>query len=395
MNDAPAKDEAMKTIGAGEPAAKPGTRGALTMRDLLEEMVRKKASDLHLTAGLPAQFRIDGVIVSSDSEPLAPEMTKALTYSILNEEQRKRFEIERELDLSFGVRGLSRFRANSFLQRGVVSLAVRQIPYEILSLKELGLPDVVDRLANKTKGLILVTGPTGCGKSTTLASVVDKINTERRCHIITIEDPIEYVHHHKRCIVNQREVQADTHSFANALKYVLRQDPDVILVGEMRDLETIQAALTIAETGHLTLATLHTNSTYEAINRIVDVFPEHQQGQIVAQLAFVLEGVLTQQLMPRIGGRGRVLGCEVLICTPAVKALIREKKIHQIYSHMQAGQKFGMQTMNQALYRLYVTREISLEEAMGRSPDIAELEQMLSRKGVLGSACDRVGSSRL
>lgn len=395
MNDAPVTDGAEKTLGVEGVANSSATKLKVTMRDLLEEMVRKKASDLHLTAGLPAQFRIDGLIVSSDSDPLTPEMTKSLTYSILNEEQRKRFEIERELDLSFGVRGLSRFRANAFLQRGVVSIAVRQIPYEILSLKELGLPEVVDRLANKSKGLILVTGPTGCGKSTTLASVVDKINTERRCHIITIEDPIEYVHHHKRCIVNQREVQADTHSFANALKYVLRQDPDVILVGEMRDLETIQAALTIAETGHLTLATLHTNSTYEAINRIVDVFPEHQQGQIVAQLAFVLEGVVTQQLMPRIGGRGRVLACEVLICTPAVKALIREKKVHQIYSHMQAGQKFGMQTMNQALYRLYVTREISLEEAMGRSPDIAELEQMLSRKGVLGSASERVGSSRL
>ena len=395
MNDAPVIQGTANVPDAGGAANGSGGKGAVTMRELLEEMVRKKASDLHLTAGLPAQFRIDGQIVSSETEPLSPEMTKSLTYSILNEEQRKRFEIERELDLSFGVRGLSRFRANSFLQRGVVSIAIRQIPYEILSLKELGLPDVVDRLASKSKGLILVTGPTGCGKSTTLASVVDKINTERRCHIITIEDPIEYVHHHKRCIVNQREVQADTHSFANALKYVLRQDPDVILVGEMRDLETIQAALTIAETGHLTLATLHTNSTYEAINRIVDVFPEHQQGQIVAQLAFVLEGVITQQLMPKIGGRGRVLGCEVLICTPAVKALIREKKVHQIYSHMQAGQKFGMQTMNQALYRLYVTREISLEEAMGRSPDIAELEQMLSRKGVLGSACDRVGSSRL
>ena len=395
MNDAPQTDGAARMSGADKAPGDCETNGAVTMRQLLEEMVRKKASDLHLTAGLPAQFRIDGQIISSETEPLSPETTKSLTYSILNEEQRKRFEIERELDLSFGVRGLSRFRANAFLQRGVVSIAIRQIPYEILSLKELGLPDVVDRLASKSKGLILVTGPTGCGKSTTLASVVDKINTERRCHIITIEDPIEYVHHHKRCIVNQREVQADTHSFANALKYVLRQDPDVILVGEMRDLETIQAALTIAETGHLTLATLHTNSTYEAINRIVDVFPEHQQGQIVAQLAFVLEGVITQQLMPRIGGRGRVLGCEVLICTPAVKALIREKKVHQIYSHMQAGQKFGMQTMNQALYKLYVTREISLEEAMGRSPDIAELEQMLSRKGVLGSASSRIGSSRL
>jgi twitching motility protein PilT len=395
MNDAPVTDESTNNVSATEPVAKSGIKGTVTMRELLEEMVRKKASDLHLTAGMPAQFRIDGEIISSDSEPLSPDMTKALTYSILNEEQRKRFEIERELDLSFGVRGLSRFRANAFLQRGVVSFAIRQIPYEILSLKELGLPDIVDRLTNKTKGLILVTGPTGCGKSTTLASVVDKINNERRCHIITIEDPIEYVHHHKRSIVNQREVHGDTHSFGNALKYVLRQDPDVILVGEMRDLETIAAALTIAETGHLTLATLHTNSTYEAINRIVDVFPEHQQGQVVAQLAFVLEGVLTQQLMPRIGGSGRVLSCEVLICTPAVKALIREKKIHQIYSHMQAGQKFGMQTMNQSLYRLYVTREISLEEAMGRSPDIAELEQMLSRKGVLGPACDRIGSSRL
>jgi len=335
MNDAPVTEESANNVAATEPVAKSGNRGTVTMRELLEEMVRKKASDLHLTAGLPAQFRIDGEIVSSDSEPLPPEMTKGLTYSILNEEQRKRFEIERELDLSFGVRGLSRFRANAFMQRGVVSIAIRQIPYEILSLKELGLPDVVDRLTNKTKGLILVTGPTGCGKSTTLASVVDKINNERRCHIVTIEDPIEYVHHHKRSIVNQREVHADTHSFCNALKYVLRQDPDVILVGEMRDLETISAALTIAETGHLTLATLHTNSTYEAINRIVDVFPEHQQGQVVAQLAFVLEGVLTQQLMPRIGGRGRVLASEVLICTPAVKALIREKKVHQIYSHMQ------------------------------------------------------------
>ncbi len=361
----------------------------MTMRELLEEMVRRKASDLHITAGLPPQFRIDGHIISSNAEPLTPEMTKQLAYSILNDEQRKRFEMEKELDLSFGIKGLSRFRANVFLQRGVTTVAIRQIPFEIRTLDELGLPPVVGELATKQKGLILVTGPTGCGKSTTLAAIVDKINSERRCHIITIEDPIEYVHHHKRSIVNQREVQADTHSFAKALKYVLRQDPDVILIGEMRDLETIAAALTIAETGHLTLATLHTNSTYETINRIVDVFPEYQQSQVLAQLAFVLEGVITQQLIPRLGGKGRVLACEILVCTPAVKALIRERKIHQIYSLMQAGQKFGMQTMNQSLYKLYVTRQISLEEALGRSPDVTELEQMLSRSRTLGVTSEK------
>ena len=361
----------------------------IALRSLLEEMVRMKSSDLHITAGLPPQYRIDGQIVSSSADQLTPEMTKQLIYSILNEEQRKRFEIDKELDFSFGIKGLSRFRANVFLQRGVTTGAIRTIPYEIMSFEELGLPAVVNDLSTKQKGLILVTGPTGCGKSTTLASIVDKVNCERSCHIITIEDPIEYVHQHKKSIVNQREVRADTHSFPNALKYVLRQDPDVILVGEMRDLETIGAALTIAETGHLTLATLHTNSTYESINRIVDVFPEYQQAQVQAQLAFVLEGVITQQLIPRLGGTGRVLAAEVLVCTPAISALIREKKIHQVYSLMQAGQKFGMQTMNQALYRLYVTRQISLEEAMGRSPDIGELEQMLSRGRTVKSAAHR------
>lgn len=364
----------------------------VTLRELLERMVAERASDLHLTAGLPPQFRIDGDIVSTDLEELTPELTKQLVYSILNEEQRKRFEIDKELDFSFGIKGLSRFRANVFLQRGVVTAAIRQIPFEIMGFEELGLPPVVADLARKQKGLVLVTGPTGCGKSTTLAAIIDKINSERRCHIVTIEDPIEYVHHHKKSIVNQREVRADTHSFANALKYVLRQDPDVILIGEMRDLETISSALTIAETGHLTLATLHTNSTYESINRIVDVFPEHQQAQVLAQLAFVLEGVITQQLIPRLGGKGRVLAAEVLIATPAIRALIREKKIHQIYSLMQAGQKFGMQTMNQALYRLYVTRQISLEEALGRSPDVTELEQMLSRGRAIG-ACKHESST--
>jgi twitching motility protein PilT len=351
----------------------------IVLRALLEEMVKMRASDLHLTAGLPPQYRVDGAILSSKEDPLTPETTKQIIYSILNDEQRKRFEIDKELDFSFGIKGLSRFRANVFLQRGVTTGAIRQIPFEIMSFEELGLPPVVNDLSTKQNGLILVTGPTGCGKSTTLASIIDKINGERSCHIITIEDPIEYVHQHKKSIVNQREVRADTHSFPNALKYVLRQDPDVILIGEMRDLETIAAALTIAETGHLTLATLHTNSTYESINRIVDVFPEHQQGQVLSQLAFVLEGVITQQLIPRLGDKGRALAAEVLVCTPAISALIREKKIHQIYSLMQAGQKFGMQTMNQALYRLYVTRQISLEEALGRSPDVVELEQMFSR----------------
>jgi twitching motility protein PilT len=361
----------------------------VSLRALLEEMVKMRSSDLHITAGLPAQFRVDGQIVSSETEAFTPELTKQIIYSILNEEQRKRFEIDKELDFSFGIKGLSRFRANVFLQRGVTTAAIRQIPFEILTFEDLGLPAVINDLSSKHNGLILVTGPTGCGKSTTLASIIDKVNGERNCHIVTIEDPIEYVHHHKSSIVNQREVRADTHSFPNALKFVLRQDPDVILIGEMRDLETIAAALTIAETGHLTLATLHTNSTYESINRIVDVFPEHQQGQILSQLAFVLEGVITQQLIPRLGCKGRVLASEVLVCTPAISALIREKKIHQIYSLMQAGQKFGMQTMNQSLYRLYVTRQISLEDALGRSPDIAELEQMLARSRARGSLAER------
>ena len=361
----------------------------IALRELLEQMVRMRASDLHLTAGLPPQFRVDGQLVSSDADPLTPEVTKQVIYSILNDEQRKRFEIDLELDFSFGIKGLSRFRANVFLQRGVTTAAFRQIPYQILSFEELGLPPVVNDFSKKQKGLVLVTGPTGCGKSTTLASIIDKVNTERSCHIVTIEDPIEYIHHHKTSIVNQREVRADTHSFPNALKYVLRQDPDVILIGEMRDLETIAAALTIAETGHLTLATLHTNSTYESINRIVDVFPEYQQAQVLAQLAFVLEGVITQQLIPKLGDKGRVLAAEVLVCTPAISALIREKKVHQVYSLMQAGQRYGMQTMNQALYRLYVTRQISLEEAMGRSPDLAELEQMLARGRSAGNAKTR------
>jgi twitching motility protein PilT len=347
------------------------------LRELLEKMIELRASDLHITAGLPPQFRIDGLITSSDYEVLDPETCAKLAYSVLNEEQKRRFENDKELDLSFGVSGLSRFRCNVFLQRGVTTMAVRQIPYKILSFKELGLPKVVVELTAKPKGLILVTGPTGSGKSTTLASIIDKINGERKAHIVTIEDPIEYVHDHKRCIVNQREVKADTESFQAALKHVLRQDPDIILIGEMRDYETMAAALTLAETGHLCLATLHTNSTFESINRIVDSFPPQQQPQIRAQLAFVLEAVVTQQLVPRLGGRGRILCAEIMVCTPAIKATIRDNKIHQIYGLMQAGQKYGMQTMNQALHQAVVNRHISVDEAMSRTSDAAELNQML------------------
>jgi twitching motility protein PilT len=301
---------------------------------------------------------------------------------VLTEEQKIQFEKEKELDLSFGVKNLSRFRANIFLQRGAVSGAFRSIPFKILSFDELGLPPVVTAIAAKPRGLILVTGPTGSGKSTTLASIIDKINTDTRQHIITIEDPIEYLHAHKRCIVNQREVGADTTSFKKALKYVLRQDPDVVLVGEMRDLETIEAALTIAETGHLVFATLHTNSAVQSINRIIDVFPPHQQSQIRAQLSFVLEGVMSQLLLPRAGTPGRVLALEVMVPNAAIRNLIREDKVHQIYSQMQVGQaKYGMQTLNQCLYSLYTRRLITREEAMGRSTEPEELRQMMEGGG--------------
>jgi len=350
----------------------------VTLRQLLEDMVTRRASDLHLTAGVPPEFRVDGSITPSEYDVLTPETTAQLAYSVMSDEQRKRFETTKELDFSFGVKGLSRYRSNVFLQRGVVSVAIRQIPYEILAMEKLGLPPVVKEFTNRQKGLVLVTGPTGSGKTTTLAAMLDKINSTRQCHIITVEDPIEYIHQHKKGIVNQREVGADTVSFPTALKYVLRQDPDVILIGEMRDLETIAAAVTIAETGHLVFATLHTNSTYEAVNRIVDVFPSDQQRQILTQLAFVLEGVITQQLIPRRGG-GRVMVAEVLVVTPAIKAVIREGKTHQIYSLMQAGQKYGMQTMNQALLQSVLDRALTPEAALDRSSDRAELEGMLGK----------------
>jgi len=344
-------------------------------------MIEKGASDMHITTGSPPLLRIDGAIVPLKLPPLSPVETKQLCYSVLTEEQKIQFEKNKELDLSFGVKSLSRFRANIFMQRGAVSGAFRSIPFKILTFEELGLPPPVAALAAKPRGLILVTGPTGAGKSTTLASIIDKINSETRQHIMTVEDPIEYLHPHKRCIVNQREVGSDTTSFKLALKYVLRQDPDVVLVGEMRDLETIEAALTIAETGHLVFATLHTNSAIQSVNRIIDVFPPHQQPQIRAQLSFVLEGVISQLLIPRAGGPGRVMAMEVLVPNAAVRNLIREDKIHQIYSQMQVGQvTHGMQTLNQSLYSLYARRLITLDEAMGRSTDQDELRSMIEGK---------------
>jgi twitching motility protein PilT len=353
----------------------------VNLHQLLRAMIEKGASDMHITTGSPPLLRIDGSIVPLKLPPLSPVETKQLCYSVLTEEQKIQFEKNKELDLSFGVKNLSRFRANIFMQRGAVSGAFRSIPFKILSFEELGLPPAVAALAQKPRGLILVTGPTGSGKSTTLASIVDKINSETRQHIMTVEDPIEYLHPHKRCIVNQREIGSDTSTFKQALKYVLRQDPDVVLVGEMRDLETIEAALTIAETGHLVFATLHTNSAIQSINRIIDVFPPHQQPQIRAQLSFVLEGVISQLLIPRAGGPGRVLAMEVLIPNAAVRNLIREDKIHQIYSQMQVGQvTHGMQTLNQSLYSLYARRMITLEEAMGRSTDQEELRTMIEGK---------------
>jgi twitching motility protein PilT len=346
----------------------------LSLRILLQEMIQRGASDLHITVGNPAKLRVDGDLTSSRiNHVLTPKDTLSLAYSILTENQKKRFETEDELDFSFGVQNLSRFRGNVYKQRGCVAMAIRQIPYEIVSIQQLGLPPIVNKLADRPRGLVLVTGPTGSGKSTTLAAMVDKVNRERKGHIITIEDPIEFIHRHQNCMINQREVGADTRSFNAALKYALRQDPDVILIGEMRDLETISAALTIAETGHLVFATLHTNSAAESINRMIDAFPSHQQAQIRAQLAFVLEGVITQTLLPRAKGKGRVAACEIMICTPAIRAVIRDEKIHQIYSLMQAGKKHGMQTMNDALQMLYMRGEVQLEEALKRSGDPAEL----------------------
>jgi len=351
----------------------------VNLHQLLKILVEAGGSDLHITTNSPPQIRVDGKLTPLDLPQLNQVDTKQLCYSVLTDTQKHKFEEENELDLSFGVKGLSRFRGNIFVQRGAVGAVFRVIPYKILSFEELNLPPVVVELASKSRGLILVTGPTGSGKSTTLASIIDYININRHEHIVTIEDPIEYLHPHKGCLVNQREVGADTKGFRQALKYVLRQDPDIVLVGELRDLETIEAALTLSETGHLCLATLHTNSCVQTINRVIDVFPPHQQTQIRAQLSFVLEGVLSQMLLPKMNGGGRALSLEVMVPNPAIRNLIREDKVHQIYSQMQIGQdKFGMQTMNQSLFMLYQRRQISLEEALGRSQDPEELKQMIS-----------------
>ncbi len=351
-----------------------------TLNSMLKAMVDQGASDLHVTTNSAPQIRIDGSLRALNSPPLTPSETKQLCYSILTDKQKQRLEEDLELDFSFGIKGMARFRANVFHQRGAMAAAFRQIPYEIRGMRELGLPKIVDKLCEKPRGLILVTGPTGSGKSTTLAAMLDKINRERHEHIVTIEDPVEYLHSHQSCIVNQRELNADTHGFANALRSVLRQDPDVVLIGEMRDLETVEAALRIAETGHLTLATLHTNSAAQTMNRIIDVFPAHQQPQIRVQLSFVLEGILCQSLLPRASGKGRALAAEVLLPTPAIRNLIREDKIHQVYGMMQTGQaRHGMMTFNQSLAALYFKRAITMQTALSRSSNPDELQEIISR----------------
>ncbi len=353
---------------------------AVTLNQLLKAMIDQGGSDLHLTTNASPQIRIDGVLHPLNTPPMTPTQTKQLAYSILTDLQKQRLEENLEIDFSFGIKNLARFRANVFHQRGAIAAVFRQIPYEILGFQKLGLPAIVEKLCEKPRGLILVTGPTGSGKSTTLAAMIDKINRERHEHIITIEDPVEYLHQHKSCIVNQRELAADTHSFSNALRSALRQDPDVVLIGELRDFETVESAMRIAETGHLTFATLHTNSAAQTINRIIDVFPAHQQGQIRVQLSFVLEGIMCQTLLPRSSGKGRAMAMEVLVPTSGIRNLIREDKVHQIYGMMQTGQaKYGMQTFNQSLAALYFQRKITLQVAMARSSNADELQEIIAR----------------
>ncbi|HEX2643947.1 MAG TPA: type IV pilus twitching motility protein PilT [Thermoanaerobaculia bacterium] len=367
-----------------------------TLNQLLKAMVEQGGSDLHVTTNSPPQIRVDGTLRPLNLPPMTPTETKQLAYSILTDNQKHRLEENLEIDLSFGLKGLARFRANIFHQRGAIAAVFRQIPYEIRTFRELNLPAVIERLCEKPRGLILVTGPTGSGKSTTLAAMIDKINRERAEHIVTIEDPVEYLHSHKKCIVNQREIHADTHGFSAALRSALRQDPDVVLIGEMRDLETVESALRIAETGHLTFATLHTNSAAQTINRIIDVFPAHQQAQIRAQLSLVLEGIVCQTLMPKAAGKGRCMAMEILIPSSAIRNLIREDKIHQIYGMMQAGQaKHGMQTFNQSLASLYFKRMISLQVALARSSYPDELQEIINRgPSTLNPALQPSGEAR-
>jgi twitching motility protein PilT len=358
-----------------------------TLPELLQKVVDLEGSDLHITTNTPPQIRVHGHLQRVEGTVLTPAETKHLTYSVLTDAQKKRFEETLELDFSFGIKGLARFRCNMFNQRGAVAAVYRLIPETIKTFGDLGLPQVLATLAERPRGLVLVTGPTGSGKSTTLAAMIDKINKERHDHILTIEDPIEFVHQHQGCLVNQREVHSDTNSFGAALRAALREDPDIVLIGEMRDLETVESALRIAETGHLTFGTLHTNSASQTINRIIDIFPSHQQSQIRTQLSLVLEGIVCQALLPKIGG-GRTVALEIMIPTPAIRNLIREDKIHQIYSSMQTGQeKVGMQTMNQSLATLYQKKVVTLETAMMRSSNRDELQDLINRGvGVVAGA---------
>ncbi len=347
-----------------------------TVHDMLRNMVDKNASDLHLTAGLPPMYRIDGRLVPFSVDRLAPDDVLKLSYAVMNERQRKIFEQKKEVDFSFGVQNLARFRANIYLQRGCVSAALRLIPTRVKTIQELGLPKTAMQFVTRPNGLVLVTGPTGSGKSTTLAAMIDAINNEREEHILTIEDPIEFVHPHKKCMISQREVYQDTDTFTNALRVALRQDPDIVLIGEMRDLETIRAALTIAETGHLTFATLHTNSAAQTISRIIDVFPAEEKDTVRMQLSMVLQGILSQALLPQTGG-GRVMAAEILVCTPAISSLIRDDKIHQISGMLEIGQQYGMQTMNQDLSNLYFRRRITKADALKRSPNPEGLDKLI------------------
>jgi twitching motility protein PilT len=359
-----------------------------TLPELLKTTVEKKASDLHLATDTPPQIRVDGELERLDLPVLTPAETKQLVYSVLTDTQKKRFEESSELDFSFGIKGLARFRCNVFMQRGAVGAVYRLIPEKIRAFGDLGLPAVLANLADRPRGLVLVTGPTGSGKSTTLAAMIDKINCERHGHILTIEDPIEYIHQHKNCLVNQREVHSDTNSFSNALRAALREDPDIVLIGEMRDLETVEAALKIAETGHLTFGTLHTNSAAQTINRIIDIFPSGQQSQIRTQLSLVLEGIVCQALLPRADGKGRVVSLEIMVPNSAIRNLIRDDKVHQIYGAMQAGQeKLGMQTANQSLASLYMKKLITLDTALMTSSNKDELQDMINRGvGVVAGA---------
>src|SRR6202158_4018522 len=359
-----------------------------SLPDLLKTVVEMDGSALHIATNTPPQIRVNGHLQRLQGPDMQPAETKQLVYSVLTDAQEKRFEEAMGLDFSFGIRGLARFRCTVSNQRGAVGAVYRLIPEKVRTFGELGLPAVVATLSDRPRGLVLVTGPTGSGKSTTLAAMLDKVNSERHDHILTIEDPIEYIHQHKNCLVNQREVHSDTASFSNALRAALREDPDIVLIGEMRDLETIESALRIAETGHLTFATLHTNSAAQTINRIIDIFPSGQQSQIRTQLSLVLEGIVCQALLPRADGKGRVCSLEIMVPTPAIRNLIRDDKVHQIYGSMQAGQeKLGMQTANQSLASLYMNRSITLEAALTASSLKDELQDMISRGvGVVAGA---------